>query len=165
MPKRLVLIRHAKSSWSDPSLADHDRPLNDRGRRAAVVMGRHLHSTGIRPDLVLCSSARRAQQTLEGLDIGSGAVVTIEDGLYGATAVGLLRRLQELQATVGCVVLIGHNPSIEDLARTLTADGLAATQKFPTGAVVDIELLMPTWAELEGGVGLRYEVITPRDLE
>jgi phosphohistidine phosphatase len=165
MPKRLVLIRHAKSSWSDPTLADHDRPLNDRGRRAAALVGRYLRSSGIRPDLVLCSSARRAQQTLEGLDIGADTVVSIENGLYGTTAEGLLRRLQEAPAAVGCIVLIGHNPAVEDLARMLTADGLAATQKFPTGAVVDIGLPMPSWAEIRGGVGLKYEVVTPRNLE
>jgi phosphohistidine phosphatase len=165
MPKRLVLIRHAKSSWSDPALADHDRPLNDRGWRSAAVVGQHLRSGGLRPDLVLCSSARRAQQTLDRLDIASGAVVSIEDELYGAAPESLLRRLQKVPATVECVVLIGHNPAIEDLSRTLTADGLAAAQKFPTGAVVDLALEMQTWAELRGGVGQDYEVLLPRDLE
>src|SRR6187200_3248617 len=81
---RLYLLRHAKSSWDDPGLPDHDRPLAPRGRKAAKRMGAHLRERGIEPQLVLCSSARRTRETVERLALPSGSQVEVEDGLYAA---------------------------------------------------------------------------------
>src|SRR5262245_53225155 len=117
--KLLVLLRHAKSSWADPDLPDHDRPLNGRGRDAAALVGRHLRQEGPHPDLVLCSSAVRTRQTLEGLELPGRVEVVIEDRLYGASAESLLSRIRQVPPGDGTVLVIAHNPGVEDLARTL----------------------------------------------
>lgn len=164
--KRLVLIRHAKSSWSDPDLGDHDRPLNARGRDAATRVGRHLRGAGLRPDLVLCSSATRARQTMEGLEFGD-APVLIEDQLYGAGATGLLRRVQAVPSQVHTLVLIAHNPAIEELAELLSGydDQLAAAGKFPTAAVADLEFACDDWTEVGPGSGRLRAFLVPRALD
>src|SRR4051794_26437716 len=115
--KRLYLLRHAKSSWKDPGLADHDRPLAGRGRRAAKAVARHLREQGIDPELVLCSTARRARETLERLEpaLGRGAV-RVEPVLYGADAGALLEHLRGVSDAVGSVLVIGHNPGLQRLA-------------------------------------------------
>jgi len=163
-PKRLVLVRHAKSSWADPDIIDHDRPLNARGRRAAPLVGRHLRQAGLRPDLVLCSSATRARQTLELLRIRPGGEVLVEDQLYGAGASELLTRLGKVPAAIGTVLLIGHSPGIEELARLLIVDGDALIETFPTCAVADLLLPIRTWKELDSGVGRLHAFVIPRDL-
>ena len=95
MSHRLLLLRHAKSSWDDAGLADHDRPLAKRGRRAAERVGAYLRTSDLLPDLVLCSSARRTQETLELLALGDREV-RIEEGLYGAVEHELLDRVRQL---------------------------------------------------------------------
>src|SRR6202011_1415756 len=101
----------------------------------------------------LCSSATRARQTLELLQLGSKTEVLIEDELYGAEASALLARLQRVPAAVGSVLLIGHNPGIEDLARTLVGDRHSLGERFPTAAVADLRLPIQTWEELDAGTG------------
>jgi phosphohistidine phosphatase len=109
--KRLYLLRHAKSSWKDTSLPDHDRPLAGRGRRAAKAIARHMREQGIEPDLVLCSSARRARETLDRMEPAVGTpAVRVEPDLYAASARALLERLRSVLDTVESVMLIGHNP-------------------------------------------------------
>src|ERR1044071_581082 len=103
--RRLYLLRHAKSSWDDESLADHDRPLSGRGRRAADAIGRHLRAEGIEPELVLCSSAARARETLARI----GLTGDVERDLYGASATELLARVRELPRSLESVLMIGHN--------------------------------------------------------
>src|SRR6516164_5162951 len=103
--KQLELLRHAKSSWDDPDIADHDRPLNARGRAAAALVGRHMREQTPSPDLVLCSSATRTRQTLQLLDLAAGTQVLVEDELYGAGAAGLLARLKAVPAPIGTVLL------------------------------------------------------------
>jgi phosphohistidine phosphatase SixA len=129
--KLLVLLRHAKSSWADPSIPDHDRPLNGRGRDAAARVGRHLRRDGPRPELVLCSSSTRTRQTLELLELRPRPVVLVEDGIYGATASGLLTRVREVPARYGTVLVIGHNPGVEDLARLMDERGLSTAGEIP----------------------------------
>jgi phosphohistidine phosphatase len=158
--KRLVLIRHAKSSWSDPDLADHDRPLNGRGRDAAARVGRHLRESGLRPDLVLCSSATRTRQTLERLGFEDTPVL-VEDELYGASAYALLGRIRAVPNEVHTLVVIAHNPGIEDLARSL---GDHYVTKFPTAAVADLEFAVDGWAEVAPGRGRIRSFVLPRDL-
>jgi phosphohistidine phosphatase len=120
MSKRLYLLRHAKSSWKQPELADHDRPLASRGRRAAKAIARHLRERQIAPELVLCSTARRARETLERIEPAlATAAVRREPQLYRASADVLFERLRTVPDDVASVMLIGHNPAIEQLALDL----------------------------------------------
>jgi phosphohistidine phosphatase len=158
----LFLLRHAKSSWDDPSLSDHDRPLAPRGRRAARRIGRHLRDEGIAVSEVLCSSALRARQTLE-LVQPSGEI-RIERGLYGASADELLGRLRAVPEGVDAVMLIGHNPAIQDLAVGLAGspEELAST-KFPTGALATLRLL-GGWSTLDWAQAELLAFVTPKAL-
>src|ERR671923_1158092 len=137
--KRLFLLRHAKSSWKDEGLADRDRPLAGRGRRAAKVMARHLQEEKISPALVLCSPARRTRETLEA--VSPSGEVRIEDELYGASEAELLERLRRVPEAIESVMLIGHNPAIEELALGLASRGERledVERKFPTGALATL---------------------------
>jgi phosphohistidine phosphatase SixA len=109
--RRLYLLRHAKSSWKDERLADHDRPLAGRGKRAAKAIAGHLRKQGIEPELVLCSTATRARETLAGIRavLGDGEV-RLERELYRAGPGVLLARLHAGPEAVGSVMVIGHNP-------------------------------------------------------
>ena len=149
--KRLYLLRHAKSSWDDPELADHERPLSARGRRAADAIGNYLREHGIEPELVLCSSAARTRETLERIGL-SGEV---ERELYGASASELLARVRELPPSLGSVLLIGHNPGMHDVALALTG----GPGKYPTGALATIEL-----AGWTAGSGRMIDFVRPREL-
>jgi phosphohistidine phosphatase len=165
MTHRLLLLRHAKSSWDDPELDDHDRPLAKRGRRAAEDVGGLLRESGLAPDLVLCSTATRTRQTLELLGIG-GADVRLEDRLYGAGEDELLDLVRELPEGAATVLVIGHNPGLHDLALRLAtaASGPAADHlrgRFPTAALAVFEA--DGWAELARGGGRLDSYVTPRD--
>jgi phosphohistidine phosphatase len=167
--RRLYLLRHAKSSWKDRSLADRDRPLAGRGKRAAKDMARHLEAEGIRPDLVLCSPARRTRETLERIEgaFGDAVEARVDEALYGASAAELLERISELPPEVGSVMLIGHNPGLEELALALASegDGLARLrEKFPTAALATIDLPADRWGEIERGSGILVGYVRPRDL-
>jgi phosphohistidine phosphatase len=162
---RLYLLRHAKSSWNEHGLADHDRPLAPRGRRAAKAIGRHLSDHGIEPELVLCSSAKRARETLERTRLTRAQ---IEPELYGAGAGALLARLHEVPRRVASVMLIGHNPGIQQLALRLARPGpelQPLEQKFPTAALATLALPRPDWRTLEPGTAELIGFVRPRDLE
>jgi phosphohistidine phosphatase len=165
MVKRLALVRHAKSSWADPDLDDHDRPLNGRGRRAAVLVGHHLRESGLVPDLVLCSSAVRARETLRRFVLPPDTAVSIEDPLYGAGATALIARLQSVPDAVGSVLVLGHNPGLEDLAAVLVDDSHVLPEKFPTAAAAILRLPIASWDELAPGIGRLDRVVIPRELE
>ncbi|MFE7774176.1 SixA phosphatase family protein [Streptomyces sp. NPDC057445] len=137
---RLVLLRHAKSAWP-PDAADHERPLAPRGRRDAPAAGRLLRETGCVPDLVICSTARRARETwdLAAEQLGVEVPVRYDERVYGADPAELIDVLRQVPAGVGTALLVGHNPGMEDLAAGLTggAEGDALvrmTEKFPTSA-------------------------------
>ena len=165
--KRLLLIRHAKSSWDDPALADHERPLAPRGQKAAERIAEHLTGSDTKVDLVLCSSARRTRETLELLaPVFEGAEVLVEDGLYGASASDLTDRLRTVPEAVGSLALIGHNPGIQDLTIELARDGPdvgRALKKFPTAAVALLEFDAP-WSELADGSTRLVAFTVPKDL-
>lgn len=164
--KRVYLLRHAKSSWDDPGLADHDRPLAPRGRRAAKLLAKHLRSERIAPDLVLCSSAQRARETLEGIAAALGPDVQVEPDLYGASAGELLGRLQTIPDATQSVMLIGHNPAIEGLTLSLAESGEQlgdVERKYPTGALATLTF-EGSWAELEPGAATLAGFVKPRDL-
>jgi phosphohistidine phosphatase len=153
---RLYLLRHAKSSWKDASLDDHDRPLASRGRKASKAIGRYLRDHDIEPELVLCSSAKRARQTLERLG-PAGMDARIERELYGAGSNTLLARLRAVPDGVASVLLIGHNPGMQQLAFVLA--GL--DDKFPTAALATFEV--KSWSALETAELIDY--VRPRDLD
>jgi len=165
--KRLLLLRHAKSSWDDPSLADRDRPLAARGHNAAKRMAEHLRSSGPPVDLVLCSSAVRTTETLQHLGRAFGdADMLVEDGLYGATDEELLDRLRQVSDDIEGVALIGHNPGVQDLGSALAGAGEDLERmrtKFPTGALAILEFDGP-WSRLAEKGGRLTAFVTPRDL-
>jgi len=150
----LHLLRHAKSSWDEPGLDDHERPLAPRGRRAAKQLARHLEDEGIQPELVLCSSARRTVETYEAIGKALGEPqVRIEDELYAASETQLLEQARGVPAGVGSVMLIGHNPGIQYLAVTLAGSGNELERirvKYPTAALGTLSF-DSTWARLEPG--------------
>jgi phosphohistidine phosphatase len=170
--RTLLLLRHAKSSWDDSSVRDHDRPLAPRGDRAARLVAEHLRSEGLRPALVLCSSARRTRDTLEllGPAIDPDADVRIEPDLYGADAGEILDLIRTVDEAVPSVLVIGHNPGLEDLASDLAGDGEEAAldelrTKFPTAALARFDLGRSTWADLGAGAAYLTSLVLPRDLE
>jgi phosphohistidine phosphatase len=162
--KRLFLLRHAKSSWDDADLADRDRPLAPRGRRASKVMARHLRDEEISPSLVLCSSARRTRETLEA--VGPSGEVRIEDELYGASEAELLERLRRVPEEIESVMLIGHNPAIQELALGLASGGDRledVERKFPTGALATLTL-PGAWRQLSPGSAELVAFVKPKEL-
>jgi phosphohistidine phosphatase len=168
--RTLFLLRHAKSSWDDPAVADHDRPLAPRGVTAAARIAQHLRAADIRPDLVLCSTSRRTRQTLDLLDpaLGPDTEVSIEDALYGGSADDLLDRLRRIESHRFAVIVIGHNPGIQDLAIELAGDGdesaLAQVHaKFPTAALATLEFAAP-WEELGPGQASLTSMVLSREL-
>jgi phosphohistidine phosphatase len=165
--KRLYLLRHAKSSWKDTSLPDHDRPLNGRGRRAAKAIARYMQEHGIEPELVLCSTARRARETLDRIEPAAGTV-HLEPDLYAASAHALLARFRGVPDTVESVLLIGHNPGLQDLALDLARPGPAADElaaQYPTAALATLAFESSSWRNLDRGTAELVELVRPRDLE
>jgi phosphohistidine phosphatase len=167
MTRRLCLLRHAKSSWDEPGLPDRDRPLARRGRLACARIAAYLQLHEIDPALVLCSSSARTRETLELVSAGalSGAV-SIEDGLYAATATELLDRLRTVDGSVGSVLLIGHEPALRELALSVARPGPhndAVREKFPTGALA-VFTLAGTWAALAPETATLTAFVKPRAL-
>jgi phosphohistidine phosphatase len=169
MIRRLYLLRHAKSSWKEPALADHDRPLAGRGRRAAAAIAEHMAEHQFVPELVLCSTALRTRETYERLEAAlKGPPVRYERRLYAASADDLLELLHTVPDRISTVLLIGHNPGIEELALQLARpsperDNLQA--KFPTAALATLELTGSRWSEIEPGCASVIAYVRPRDLD
>ena len=168
MSRTLYLLRHAKSSWDDPSLRDHDRPLAARGRRASKAIAEHLRRERITPALVLCSSTTRTRQTLQRVAAGFAVEprIAIEEGLYAASAGDLLARLHELECDVESVMLVGHDPAIHELAVSLARGGARLDQlreKFPTGALATLTF-RGCWSELGPEAALLAAFVKPREL-
>jgi len=168
--RTLILLRHLKSSWDDPGLPDHDRPLAPRGRRAGKRIRREIQDERIAPQLVLCSSAVRAVQTWQAIRAGvpERGRVRIEDGLYEASAESLLERLRSVPDAVETAILIAHNPGIGDLALGLTGTGdphaLARMHaKYPTGGLATVTFER-SWADLEWDAARLVRFVVPRDL-
>lgn len=167
--RTLYLLRHAKSSWADPAADDHDRPLAPRGERAAQQIAMYIVDKEMHPDVVLCSSARRALDTLTALrPLDTHTKLHIEEGLYGADADELLGRLRGVTPRAGSVMLIGHNPGLHDLAADLAGGGderaLAQLQsKFPTAAMAVLQI-PGDWSELALGHAHLADLVLPRDL-
>ena len=163
----LYLLRHAKSSWDEPGLADHERPLAARGRRDGKRIAEHLRGEGIEPELVLCSSAERTRETLELVRPALGAAtVLVEDELYGASSDRLLARIRQVPEEVASVLVIGHNPGLEELALELASSGDELERlevKFPTAALATLELAGGWGRAAPGGATLTAYVV-PKQL-
>ena len=167
--RRLWLLRHAKSSWDDPSLDDHERPLAARGERDAAAMAAHLRRAEVRPDLVLCSSAVRARDTLTGVlpGLGPDLRIVVERGLYTFEHRRLADALAAATDRADAILLVGHNPAIQGLAERLSRDGDALDRlraKYPTCALATIDLDIDAWADLTTDAGELVGFVTPRDL-
>lgn len=170
--KRIFLMRHAKSSWDDPSLEDIERPLNKRGRRAGKAMADHLKQAAIRPGMVLCSTSVRTRQTLEQMMKAlDGVDIRFDDRIYDAAPQTLQALLRELPDSCDSVLVIGHNPGLERLALGLAdgrGDAKAITRisvKYPTGALACLSAEIGHWAELKAGCAVLDAFTCPIDLE
>jgi phosphohistidine phosphatase len=163
----LYLLRHAKSSWDDPTLPDHERPLAPRGRRDGKRIADHLRRQEIEPELVLCSSAARTRETLELLRPAlGGATVVVEDELYGASSDRLLARIHLVPDDVESVLVIGHNPGLLELALALASTGdelQRLEEKFPTAALATLVPAEPWGRVAPGGAPLTAYVV-PKQL-
>ena len=166
MTKRLFVLRHAKSSWDDPRADDHDRPLAPRGHRAVKLLAEHLAANDIHPQQVLCSTARRAQETLQG--VAPGGERLIEHELYSAGSDEILERLRRVPPSIASVMVIGHNPAVQMLVLRLATDGdgsfLSDVQdKFPTAALATLTFDC-AWSELAAGCARLIAFVRPKTL-
>ncbi len=166
MTRTLILIRHAKSAWDDPLLADHDRPLNDRGWQAAARVGAWLARQGLVPEAALVSSALRAQQTWARLAerLPSPPLPETVPRLYHAGPDVMLAALQGARG--GCVAMVGHNPGIAWFARQLLSrpPGHPRFADYPTGATLVARFDVPDWSAVSFGTGAAVDFVVPRAL-
>lgn len=169
----LSLLRHAKSSWDPPGTDDFDRPLAERGLKAAPVIGAYIASHELRPELILCSAAVRTRATLDLVmpffDPAPPALA-YEEGLYLATASQLLARLRNISTRWSKVMLIGHNPGFHDLAMALTADtsspmAIALAQKYPTATLAVLTFDTQDWSKIAPATGHLTRFVTPASLQ
>jgi phosphohistidine phosphatase len=145
--KTLLVLRHAKSSWSDPAVADHERPLNTRGRRDAPRMGAFVREHGLIPDVVISSDAVRARLTAEAVVEAAryGGEILLERRLYMAGPADILSLLRTVGGKAETVMIVGHNPGLEELVAQLTGDW----QDLPTAALAQIVLPIDQWRDLK----------------
>ncbi len=151
--KRLTVIRHAKSDWSSAVRPDFDRPLNPRGKKAAPMMGRRMAERGLIPEQLISSPAKRARQTSRLLARELGLPekdILYQEEIYAASLETLIRLINSLEATLGHVALIGHNPGITQLARWLCGN---SPNHLPTCAVLTLDLEAGNWLDVNSGCG------------
>jgi phosphohistidine phosphatase len=161
--KTLLLLRHAKSSWKDASLDDHDRPLNKRGKQDAPCMGRLLRDEGPVPDVIVSSTAKRARKTAEKVaeTSGYGGKIEFSEKLYHAEPEAMTRILSGLPEEHGNAMLVGHNPGLEEFLELLTGQ----YQRVPTAALLQVQLDIGSWKELESNrSGRLVKQWLPREL-
>ena len=161
--KTLLLLRHAKSSKDDAALRDFDRPLNDRGKDDAKLIGRFIRESSITPDLVISSPAKRATKTTElvlksaGLNIN----VAFDERIYEADVHRLLAVVSQIEPAASVVMLVGHNPGFEDLVEMLAG----RTTSLPTASLAQIDLTVEEWNKVRAGAGKLKWLVTPKDLK
>jgi phosphohistidine phosphatase len=165
---RLYLLRHAKAGWAAPGMRDFDRPLDAAGRSDAAAIGAAMRDRDYVPDMTLCSNARRARETLENVagKTDTGRIVFMDE-LYGADAAGYLDLIRE-KGQAGSLLVIGHNPMMEDLAMAVSGDGDRTSRAtldhgFPTAALAVIRF-DGTLANAARGSGYLEAFLTPADL-
>lgn len=166
--RRVILLRHAKSSWADPGQQDFDRPLNPRGERAAAAMGAWLAARGLRPDAAFVSTAARTRQTWALLGPAFAAVPTsFRSELYHAEVDSILRALRGAPPEAATVMLVGHQPGIGEAAVRLLADPPEDAEflRYPTAALTAIDFDADDWSGLDWGEGRLHAFTTPRQLD
>jgi phosphohistidine phosphatase len=171
--KRLTLFRHAKSGWDDPVERDFDRPLNSKGKRAARVMGQYLRDHGLRYDRIAGSPALRVVETLEEMATTFGETIAPawDKRVYLASAVTLLDVVHDTPDEVETLLLVGHNPGLEDLILMMVPDRAddeardRVEQKYPTAAIAEIEFSADHWRDLKPGTGRLIRFVRPRDID
>lgn len=171
--KTLTLLRHAKSSWDDPVARDFDRPLNARGQKAAMTVGRHMRSERLSFDHVVASPAVRITETVEQVESGYGSALAPawDRRVYLASASSLLDVVHELPDGAVSALLIGHNPGLEDLILMLIPDRAddrlrdSVEEKFPTAALATMTFAVERWGDVKAGGGVLVSFTRPRDLD
>lgn len=171
--KRLILLRHAKSSWDDPVERDFDRPLNAKGKRAATTMGEHLRDQGVTFDSAIASPAVRVIETLESVAKGYGKAIEPEwdRRVYLASNMTLLDIIHEADSGSDALLLAGHNSGLEDLVLLLIPDSKGdkaraeVEEKFPTCSLAEMEFDVESWEDLAPGTGKLLRFVRPRDLD
>jgi len=160
--RKIVLMRHAKSSWGTPSLSDHDRPLNARGRRSALALGDWLRARNNVPDETVTSSSQRTRETYSGL--GIDGKVTVSPELYQADTSTIFEVLRRSNAM--SVLVLGHNPGLGDFAHRILGDPFPHPRfaDYPTGATLVATFNIASWAALEWQSGTAIDFTVPRDL-
>ena len=162
--KRVILMRHAKSSWKDSNIPDHNRPLKKKGEKDVKGMAKMLKHKKHLPDLILCSSAERAKQTAAIFKKASSYEGKIEysDKLYMAEVPDLLTALNNAPKKAKCVMIIGHNPGLEALLQTLTGK----VETLPTSSIAYIALPISEWSDVSNEVeGKLKKLWRPKDLK
>lgn len=160
--RRLILTRHAKSAWDDPTLADHDRPLNMRGRRSALALGDWIASRGYEPEEVLCSSALRTRETWQMAALATLEVrpqIRIEPGLYNAGPERMLAILRT--ASQPTVMMLGHNPGIAEFAAMLPARAPMDPdfRRYPASATLVVDFQIDNWDQIKPGQGSALDFV------
>jgi phosphohistidine phosphatase len=171
--KLLGLFRHAKSDWHDARLRDFDRPLNERGRKGAAAMGRHIADHPVRWERVIASPAVRVTQTIEIAEKAAGGAppVNWDRRIYLANSATLLDILRDQEGEPGSIIIVGHNPSLEDLIFDLVPDDGSSPlrdvveEKFPTAGFAVIELDIDSWSQIDEGCGRLVHLMRPRDID
>lgn len=165
--KTITLLRHAKSDWGNSQLEDHERPLNARGRRAAPLIGRYIAENELAPDVILASTALRAQQTLD-LVVSQWShrppEIYCSQNLYLASPQAILSEVAKLSYAWKSVLVVGHNPGMGELASILCGENL----EFPTACLACFELDVEKWQHLSldlAGAGKKKHYCCPRELE
>ncbi len=168
---RLLLLRHAKSSWNDDALADFDRPLATRGHSVLPLVGHHLATHGLTPQKVLCSSARRTRETLAGLlpYFEGDLDVRLSRELYEAGEDRLIDQIRAHGGGARTLLVIGHNPGLQETALALIGTGNPSPiedleKKFPTAAAAVIDFPAVKWVDVEPKSGRLVAFLRPREL-
>lgn len=163
MSRTLLLVRHAKSSWDDPDLADRDRPLNKRGTRDAAAMAQRVAQRPDRPERIITSPALRARRTAEAmaaaLDLAPESLV-VDARIYEAAAAELLEVICSLDDRHAHVMLVGHHPGVTDTVNALTG---ANIEKVPTCGVAEVRVNVGSWAESREGGATLIALDVPKD--
>lgn len=173
MTKTLYLLRHAKSGWDDPVARDFDRPLNKRGEKAARTIGQWMASNGVTFEIVIASPAVRVIDTLDGVWAGYGRKIepTWERRIYLASSATLLDVLREVSDEHDSVLMVGHNPGMEDVVFDLVADDGSSPLreeveiKYPTAALAQLDIDIDHWADIGKPIAHLKRFVRPRDLD
>ncbi len=169
---RLLLLRHAKSSWDVPGLNDHDRPLNSRGRHAAPLMGRHIAAHALLPERIVCSTARRTRETLAGLlpYLDREMDIRLSRDLYDSGPADYIDVIRAFGGTARVLLIIGHNPTLQETAVELVGTGNPAlidtiATEYPTASLAVIDFPEKKWSEITPHGGRIVAFFQPRELE